>query len=366
MINVGITEYHGIAKEYTKHPPTGVNYSPVHVHTALTSKIFRTPAKGVYGIVKESDHDIIEAPLFPILTKKPWIYTPARFSSAGTFDFFGMPTPRAVKMAFVEQILSKKNFKKLLFKSHYGLSTLKTYGRISNQLILDKADVVYPIVRKVSDDKIFYNDEVTNLLFVGEFLRKGGANVVDVFLELKKTFPNLKLTCCSPSIKESDGKLGIKYKKIIENHHHDIHYSYVDREVIMSDLLPNADVYLCPTYQEAWGFSIQEAMAYGRPIIATDISAIPEMIEHNKSGILLNIKDHEYILKAKGYILGNIPNDFTTNLNEQLYQSLFSLIKDKENRIRLGKNALATARSKFSIEQRNLKMENIYRQALNG
>ncbi|WP_119395171.1 glycosyltransferase family 4 protein [Salinibius halmophilus] len=364
MIKVGITEYHGIAQEYTSLPPAGITYSPVDMNTRWTSKIFKTPAKGVYGYVKGDEHDVIEAPIFPVLTNKPWIFTPARLSSAGTFDLFGIPTPRFAKMLFIESLLKRNNFKNLLFKSQHGMESLKSYGSVSNELIIQKCSVVYPVVRRVPDEKIKFNSEVKNLLFVGEFLRKGGANVVEVFLELKKEFPQLKLKICAPRVFQTNNKdLEKKYIELIDSSE-DMEISFVPRDELMNSILPETDIYLCPTYQESWGFSIQEAMAYGIPVIATNISAIPEMIDNGENGVLLDIKDSDYIINSKGYMINELNTQFHNNLNDTLYQELRKLILDSDFRKKIGSGALQTARSKFSIESRNAIMKPIYEAAV--
>lgn len=364
MIKIGLTELHGIAKEYSKNPPKGVEYSVAKVDNTFSKHIFRSAAKGVYGVVKSPNHDIIEAPLFPVLTKQPWVYTPAHFASAGTFDFLGVPTPRTLKLIFVKHLLNKDNFKQLIFKSRHGMESLLEYGGISNGQIFDKMSFVYPVVAKVDDNQIFYRKEVKNLLFVGEFLRKGGANVVDAFLALEKEYDNLTLKICAPrEFQTSNKALQNYYLDIIDNHPR-INLEFMPREQLLNKEFPNADIYLCPTYQESWGFSIQEAMAYGKPIIATNISAIPEMIDDEVNGILLDICNEKYIVDSKGYTIDEIDSSFKSRVTEALTHQLKRLLDDVSLRERLGQAALKTARTKFSPEERNAKILPIYQKAL--
>jgi glycosyltransferase involved in cell wall biosynthesis len=364
MIKVGLTELHGIAQEYSKNPPKGVEYSLADVDVSRSKHILKSPAKGVYGVVDSPSHDIIEAPLFPVLTKQPWIYTPAHFASAGSFDFFGIPTPRMLKMVFVKHILNKPNFKQLIFKSKHGMESLLEYGGISDGLIFDKMSFLYPVVAKVDDKNIVFKKEARNLLFVGEFLRKGGANVVDAFLALEKQYDDLFLKICAPrEFQTSNKALQNYYLDIIDNHPR-ISLEFMPREQLLNIEFPKADIYLCPTYQESWGFSIQEAMAYGKPIIATNISAIPEMIEDGVNGILLDICNEKYILNSKGYTINEIDSNFKSRVTEALTFQLKRLLDDVELRERLGQAALETARTKFSPEERNAKILPIYNKAL--
>lgn len=364
MIKVGITEFHGIAQEYTKTPPSGVIYSVVKPEAKFSNLLFKSHAKGVYHFVNSPEHDIIEAPIFPVLTKQPWIYTPAHFASAGAFNFFGIPTPRFIKMAFVERYLAQENLKRLLFKSHYGLRSLASYGNITSAEILQKSEVVHPVVRRIDDELIQYQNNLINILFVGEFIGKGGLNVVDAFLNLRKKYSHIKLILCSnENFQTTDQNLKNAYLKKIKECP-DIEMNFYKRDYLMNHVYPKADIFVSPTYREAWGFAIQEAMSFGKPIISTNINAIPEMIEHRKNGFLLDIQEHPYIKNFKGFDVVNPPKDLMNYMTEEIYKQLDKMISDFEYRKSLGLAALETARTKFAPEIRNAKMKKIYDDAM--
>ena len=48
-----------------------------------------------------------------------------------------------------------------------------------------------------------------------------------------------------------------------------------------------------------------EAMAMGLPVVSTDVSGIPELIHHNRNGLLVRQQDHESLAKALGRFLCN-------------------------------------------------------------
>lgn len=364
MIEVGLTELHGIADEYSKSPPDGVHYSIAESNEKWTGKIFKSPAKGVLAYVKSPQHDLIEAPLFPVVTKQPWIYTPADFATASAFELFGIPTPRKIRVLFLKQLFKQKNFKQLIFKSQYGLKTLAEYGGITESELSEKVSVINPVVARIDDSKIQTRKNVTNLLFLGDFFRKGGMNVVDAFIAIAKIYDNITLSIYSPiNIQTQNNDLKNIYLRKISEHPR-IKHDFINRKQLMEEEFPKSDIYLCPTYQESWGFSIQEAMAFGKPIITTDINAIPEMITHEKNGLMVPIADMPYIKNSKGYIINEIDNNFSEFLTSEIQKYLTLLIENFEYRQRLGKAALETARTRFSVETRNNLILPIYQKSL--
>ena len=47
------------------------------------------------------------------------------------------------------------------------------------------------------------------------------------------------------------------------------------------------DVAVLPSYREAQGLTILEAMALSRPVVASDVGGIPEMVEDGVTGLLV-------------------------------------------------------------------------------
>jgi len=357
-MNIGLTERHGIADEYARFPPEGVNYQFVGPQASRTDRFITSTAKGVYSYFEDENIDLYEAPIFPILTKKNWIYTPAEYSGTANFSLLGLPLPRFIRLNLVEHLLSKDNFKKLVFKSHAGLQTLYDYGNCKNEKIIDKATVVYPAIQTRSRN--ITPREKKKILFSGDFFRKGGAHIVDVFYELHSDFPFLELQlCCDSHLHTNNVKLREEYLTKIHKHPN-ISIGKVTRKEMLEVVLPNTDVFVSPTYMETFGFAILEAMSFGIPVIASNVFAIPEIINNNKDGIMLDIRDEDYIRSLKGYTIESIPTSFHEELNVKLYSALKALILDTELHAQIGENAIAKCKSKFSPSKRAESMLSIY------
>lgn len=65
------------------------------------------------------------------------------------------------------------------------------------------------------------------------------------------------------------------------------------------------DVFVLPSLSEAGAYVIHEAGAAGIPVIASEVGGIPEIVEHNVSGILLPPKDSGVIADALATIIAD-------------------------------------------------------------
>ena len=61
----------------------------------------------------------------------------------------------------------------------------------------------------------------------------------------------------------------------------------------MPELYRSNDILVSPTVREGFGLSIAEAMACGLPVVASNCSAVPELIDDGKGGFLCPVGDVE-------------------------------------------------------------------------
>ena len=79
----------------------------------------------------------------------------------------------------------------------------------------------------------------------------------------------------------------------------------------LRDDVPNVtaalDVAVLPSYREAQGLAILEAMALRRPVVATEVGGVPEMIISGKTGLLVPPRDPVALGDAIARLLTNHP-----------------------------------------------------------
>jgi glycosyltransferase involved in cell wall biosynthesis len=85
-------------------------------------------------------------------------------------------------------------------------------------------------------------------------------------------------------------------------------------------ILTGTDIFILPSLSEGLGLAIVEAMAYSKPVVATSVGGIPEVVEHQKTGLLV-----------------------PPGQPDRLAAALLTLIEDEPLRLRMG----AAGRKKF-------------------
>jgi glycosyltransferase involved in cell wall biosynthesis len=365
-IRVGLTEAHGMAKEVSRYPADGVEYSFLKPLTPRRAASSVRPISGDAQRYEGDDADLVEAVLSPIRTDSPWIYSLAHLAEGCGFDGAGAP-PRAQRVASLWKLISRPNLKKLVFWSHAGHATLANYGGIDPDSMAGRLAVVHPAVRTVPDDLIRYGNDNLRLLFSGEFFRKGGVHAVDAFERARQRYPGITLTICCDEHEDfitPNESLRREYLHKINTTAGIVNRGHIAREELMTEVYPATDIFLLPTYIETFGMAMLEAMAFGIPVISTNHFAIPEMIQDGVSGLLIDTTGFDCGHLFGGYVVPAIPEDFRHYMTDAVFHHLCRLIESIELRRSIGQAARDVARSKFSFERRNAAMLEIYRQAI--
>jgi len=188
---------------------------------------------------------------------------------------------------------------------------------------LKKKSVMIPngvnLERNESNKKIKL-EGAQNILFWGRISPEKG---VDLLIHSAKFVLEKNPMCHFYII--GDGPELKSIKKLSENLgiQKNIHYTgFLSYEEIVK-YANSADITVFPSKFENSPISILEAMSIGKPIVSTDIGGIPEIVNNYENGLLAKLD--------------------SKNISEKL----IILLKDKELRNKLSKNAFKTAK-KFS------------------
>jgi glycosyltransferase involved in cell wall biosynthesis len=241
-------------------------------------------------------------------------------------------------------ILCKRFNSKLLIYSHGTLRNFRSYNTDfrSNLMILNEklslflckrsADAIFAISDETKDFLVFHGFESNKITimrngvdhdlinsvkvkekkysasFCGRLIkRKGVYDLLEIWERVMKFFPDSKLVIMGQGL-EYDG-----LKEVIST-------NGWEKNIILTGYVPDSEkiaffkssaIFIFPSYEEAWGIAITEAMACGLPVICYDLPAYSFL----KDGIIKsNLGDKELITKSvidllhhdeKRLVLGN-------------------------------------------------------------
>lgn len=253
--------------------------------------------------------------------------------------------------------------------SEAALGTLKQLMGEDYKLVAKKTHVIYPAMGQLTGLKADYEfiprgSSGLKLLLVGnQAYLKGIEELLVALGELNKEYGPGKITLYIVS--DDAGELVKKYP------HKNVKLfapRFSKQEILQKFFLP-ADIFIMPTKQETFGMALMDALACGRPVITTDQFACPEIVSDGQDGLLLHLEKpvmDSYLVPGRK-AMGSVSKP---NLNRQLADEIYKILREiLDGRYDLEKMGEAAKEkfvpgSKFSIERRNLKLEQLYKQAL--
>lgn len=216
----------------------------------------------------------------------------------------------------------KKYTSKRILVTPFGIDTEKFKPK-KNHSLFDEGNIVIGTVRGLEE------------LYGIEYLMQAFKFIYEKYLNLQ-----MKLLIVG------GGSLELKLKKLAKELNIDeattftgfIEYKNIEQYHNM------LDIYLALSdYDESFGVAILEAGACEKPVIVSDIGGLPEVVEHNNTGIVVPPRDSVQASKAIEYLLFN-----------------------KEERIKMGKSSRRRILEKYDFKRNLEDMVNIYYDVLSA
>ncbi|NQU77858.1 glycosyltransferase family 4 protein [Candidatus Falkowbacteria bacterium] len=198
----------------------------------------------------------------------------------------------------------------------FGIAPASKIITIYNGLDLEKLNF---LPREQARQKLMINDQSSMIIgtIANFYKNKGLEYLIQAASKLKS-----KLNVQWSMVIIGDGIERQNLEKLIKE-------SNLENQVILPGKIKDAwqylkafDIFVLPSIKEGQPWAVLEAMASKTPIIATNIAAIPEMIENNKSGLLVNPKDPKAIASKIEHLIENpeIAQDLSKNAKNTLEQ----------------------------------------------
>jgi glycosyltransferase involved in cell wall biosynthesis len=167
--------------------------------------------------------------------------------------------------------------------------------------------------------------------------QKGHRFVIQAIKKIKETLPQAKFVFAGRGALEDElrslaNRAGVETNIIFAGFRDDI-----------SNVISDIDVLILPSLWEGFGLVLLEAMAASKPVIATGIGAIPEVVEDGITGILVTPRDVEMMVTA-----------------------VTRLLVDSEMARRLGKAGRARVIEHFGLQKMVREWQRLYEGLLMG
>ena len=151
---------------------------------------------------------------------------------------------------------------------------------------------------------------------------KGQRHLIDAAKVVVQQVPDARF------IIAGEGELRSALERQIKDYH-------LEKHVLLAGFRPDVlsvhkafDIFVMSSVTEGLGTSLLDAMAAGKPIVATRAGGIPEVVAEEETGLLVPPRDHEALADA-----------------------IVRLLKDADLRRRMGNAARTRARTFFSAER---------------
>jgi glycosyltransferase involved in cell wall biosynthesis len=164
------------------------------------------------------------------------------------------------------------------------------------------------------------------ILTVGRLdLEKGYGDLASVIPQIVQEFPEARFVWVGEGQHRADLTHQVREYGIEEQ------VLFLGYRTDVPRLLKSADLFVFPTHYEGMPFALLEAMAHNLPIVTSDASGIPEIIEHQLHGLLFSNGDGADLGKTLGWALRYPDQMQALALNAKLRVQDFSeerMVKD--------------------------------------
>ena len=168
---------------------------------------------------------------------------------------------------------------------------------------------------------------------------KGHKHFVNAAIRVLRKVPAARFLIVGDGQKKQVDKLRLKIRKEFPRAPSPIIFAGYREDV--TEVMAAIDVLVVPSMQEAQSIVIPQAFATGKPVIASNVGGIPEIVRHGVNGLLVNAGDVDALAEAMGL-----------------------LCESPQERRRLGAAGLEFARAHLSFDQKMELVLASYRKAL--
>ena len=279
-----------------------------------TSKLFSKETIKLYPLIKkfinEQNPDIIHYNDFANLGILPTLLN--RYNKIMTIHD---PLPHIGSDTWLNRLKRWLNFK--LVKKYILLNTSqlvefsKTYKIPLDNIFLSRLGV-FEFYRENHIDLKNVSNQNLSILFFGRITPYKGLDVLlEAFELVLKELPDAKLVIA--------GKGGFSFNKFSLKNVTVLNRFIPNEELF--DLISKSSFVVCPYIEATQSGVIMTSFSLQKPVLATRVGGLAEMVEHNKTGIICNPDDVDQLSKNIIFLLNNpgLLSSFSKNIEEYYF-----------------------------------------------
>ncbi len=359
---------HPAYDEIIDYPPKGVRFSETKIAKGIEGKItapkkhrikrrifdiYRDYVTNVNAVPMSCKEDVIYSCGMMVRSRTPWVCDfEHTINILGGLRYRNSKSRINATMKHIE-----KSRCTLLPWSRAALKNAEHVFGEGFSKISDKFRVIYPamhIDKSVSPRK---NDtgKVRFLFISRHFWMKSGRETLMAFDRISKK-------CDAEMTFLSNTEDAVK-NKFSSNSDIKFIRTPISREDVF-DLYRKSDIFVLPTLSDTYGFVYPETMSFGLPVIATNVFAVPEIVENGKNGIIVEPelqmydKNYDYKFRTVGDLVQKATKAVQRKLVDRLESAMLELAEDDKIRRKYGRHSRhLVEKGKFSIEHRNRELK---------
>jgi len=202
------------------------------------------------------------------------IYTPYRSKAQGIFHDLLVRRFEQASFDHADLVIAVSRYT--------AQATAKVFSNVNPLVILNGVDTDF---FSPGDKRGKAPDQVFRMLFVGNLTERKGADLLAPIM--RELGPGFKLHYTG----------GLRTKRATPPAPNMFATGHLSNEALRQ-AYRDADALLFPTRLEGFGYAAAEAMSCGTPVIASDVSAIPEVVDHGVTGLLCPVNDVPAFIQA--------------------------------------------------------------------
>ncbi len=248
----------------------------------------------------------------------------------------GTPLPKKISMPLKIRLFkkSRRRSKRIIVHGEkLKEKFIKEFERLAADIAVVRHGSLFSFIPAQNNQ---IDEEPHTVLFFGRIQHyKGLKYLIDAEPLVSKALPDFKI------IVAGIGDDIEKYRSaLVANVHFEVHERFIPNDEV-AHFFSRAALIVLPYIEASQSGIAAMAFAFGKPVIATNVGSIPEMVEHNHTGIIVPPKDKNALSRA-----------------------IIELLQNTAKRKKLSLNARQAALTKFSWKHVAMLTARCYRQAI--